>query len=113
MRSMKMARVYCDTEVNTVLCRCLCTADGNGYPISVAILQTKVLLIAETFEVETGFKASNIWLDKWKNQHNIKSYAICGKYGNVDISKAEDWKALLASLLDGYIAAGIFKSDKT
>ena len=33
--------------------------------------------------------------------------------GNVDIDKAEEWKAFLASLCDGYTPANIFNMDGT
>ena len=59
------------------------------------------------------WRASNGWLEKWKKRHNVKSYAICGESGNVDIDKAEEWKAFLASLCDGYTPANIFNMDET
>ena len=42
-----------------------------------------------------------------EKRHNVKSYAICGESGNVDIDKAEEWKAFLASLCDGCTPADI------
>ena len=61
--------------------------------------KVKALLIAKAFEADHNFKASNHgWLEKWKKRHNVKSYAICGDSGNVDmIDKAEKWKAFLAT----------------
>jgi len=71
------------------------------------------LSIAKAFKQDHNFKASNGWLEKWKKRHNVKSYAICGESGNVDIDKAEDWKAFLASLCDEYTPANIFKMNET
>ena len=70
-------------------------------------------MIAKAFDADHNFKASNGWLEKWKKRHNVKSYAICGESGNVDIDKAEEWKAFLASLCDGYTPADIFNMDET
>ena len=93
----------------------VCTARPNGHPIvDPAILQSKqALSIAKVFEADHNFKASNGWLEKWKKRHNVKSYAICGESGNVDIDKAEEGKAFLASLCDGYTPANIFNMDET
>ena len=114
MRSMKMARLNSGAEINTVLLwRWFCPAHANGYPNSGPILQSKALSIAKAFHTDHNFKASDGWLEKWKKRHNVKSYAICGESGNVDIDKAEEWKAFLASLCDGYTPANIFNMDET
>ena len=78
MRSMKMAHLNTSgTEINTVLWRWFCTACANGYPISGPILQSKALSIANVFEADHNFKASNGWLEKWKKRQNVnKSYAF-------------------------------------
>ena len=113
MRSMKMARLNSGTEIKTVFWRWFCTARATGYPISGPILQSKALSIAKAFKQDHNLKASNGCLEKWKMRHNVKSYAICGESGNVDIDKAEEWKAFLASLCDGYTPANIFNMDET
>ena len=78
------------------------------------ILQSKALLIAKAFDADHNCKASNGWLEKWKKRHNVKSYAICEESGNVNIDKAEERKAFLASLCDGYTPADIlFNMDET
>ena len=64
MRSMKMACLNSGTEMKTVLCRWFRTARANGYPISGPILQSKALSIANVFEADHNFKASNGWLEK-------------------------------------------------
>ena len=83
MQSMKMARLYSGTEINTVLWRWFCTACTTGYPISgPIILQRKACLsIAKAFREDHNFKASNGWFEKWKRRYNVKSYAICGGRG--------------------------------
>ena len=64
MQSLKMARLYSGTEINTVLWRWFCTARTTGYPISgPIILQSKDLSIAKAFREDHNFKASNGWLE--------------------------------------------------
>ena len=71
-------------------------------------------MIAKVFEADNNFKVSNGWLEKWKERHNVKSYAIFEESENVDmIDKAEKWKAFLASLCYEYIPADIFNMDET
>ncbi len=71
-------------------------------------------MIAKVFEADNNFKVSNGWLEKWKERHNVKSYAIFEESKNVDmIDKVEKWKAFLASLLCyGYTPADIFNMDE-
>ena len=73
---MKMARIHGNTEVNTVLWRWFSTARANGYPLSGPIVQGKAVQIADNFDPNHTFKASNGWLDKWKKRYEIKDFKI-------------------------------------
>ena len=64
MRSMKIARLHCGMEINTLLWGWFCFAHGNGYPISGPILQSKALSITNAFKAETNCIASNGGQDK-------------------------------------------------
>ena len=59
------------------------------------------------------FKASQGWLDKWKQRNNVRCYAISGDSGNVDLETASDWKRSLSMLIDGYELENVFNMDET
>ncbi len=66
MRSIKMNSLLYDTEVNAMLWRWSCNAGWNGNRMKGPIFQSKALPIAKAVNADTGFKASNQWLDIWK-----------------------------------------------
>ena len=59
----------------------LLACSKNIYPYG-PILKDKAKEIAEKLGIE-GFKASNGWLDKWKQCHSIKRVSICGESSDV------------------------------
>jgi len=106
-----MSRIRDRSEINLILWRWFITARGNGYPISGPILQQKAISIAEAFQYD-DFKASNGWLEKSKSRHNVKSYAISGESGNINVTVADEWKAALIILCEGFSPENIFNMDK-
>ena len=111
-RSLSKSRIVSQSEVNLVLWRWFALARAHGFPISGPILQEKALSIAERLGIQ-DFRASQGWLDKWKSRNNVKSYAISGESGNIDLVTASNWKQALPALIGGYELKNVFNMDET
>lgn len=59
------------------------------------------------------FKASNGWLDKFKNRHGIVFRALCGESAGVDSITVEEWKKRLPTLIGSYSMDNIYNADET
>ena len=83
-------------------------------PISGPILQEKARQVAEqlAYTSET-FKASNGWLEKFRNRHVISFRTINGESASVDNSTIEEWKNRLSIVIDGFNPNDIFNADET
>ena len=83
-------------------------------PISGPILQEKALQIAQELGVAPGeFKASNGWLQKFRNRHMIGYRQISGESADVCPATAEQWKHRLTTIIDGYNEYDIYNADET
>lgn len=76
------------------------------------MLNEKAKEIAEKLGIK-GFKASNGWLDKWKQRHSIKRVSICGESGDVRGATVDSWKERLPEILNGYKIEDIYNLDET
>ena len=76
------------------------------------ILMEKALEIANRLGVES-FKASNGWLTRWKQRHNIKQRTVSGESGDVSSETVESWLERVPSVIEGYEARNIWNTDET
>ena len=60
-----------------------------------------------------NFKASNGWLEKFKNRHGIVFRALCGESASVDSTTVEEWKNRLPTLLHSYSMDNVYNADET
>ena len=72
----------------------------------------KALEIANRLGVES-FKASNGWLTRWKQRHNIKQRTVSGESGDVSSETVESWLERVPSVIEGYEARNIWNTDET
>ena len=72
----------------------------------------KALEIANRLGVES-FKASNGWLTRWKQRHNIKQRTVSGESGDVSSETVESWLQRVPSVIEGYEARNIWNTDET
>ena len=89
----------------------LLACSKNIYPDG-PILKEKAKEIAEKLGIK-GFKASNGWLDKWKQHHFIKRASVCGESGDVSGATVDSWKERLPEILSGYQMENIYNLDET
>ena len=76
------------------------------------ILMEKATDIANKLGVDT-FKASNGWLTRWKQRHNIKQRTVSGESGDVSSETVESWLERVPSIVEGYEARDIWNTDET
>ncbi|XP_014260374.1 tigger transposable element-derived protein 6 [Cimex lectularius] len=81
-------------------------------PISGPIIQAKALEVAQELG-DTGFKASNGWLQRFRTRHAIKFKAICGESGSVNEYTVEEWTSKIESIIEGYAPKDVFNADET
>jgi len=111
-QSLKKLRIRKESQVNILLWRWFCIARNQGYPISGPILKMKAIEIARSLG-ENEFSASEGWLESFKSRHNISTRVISGESANVNVEIEENWKANLASIMEGYEPENIFNMDET
>lgn len=71
---------------------------------------------AEEFAKSLGinnFRASNGWLEKFKQRNDIAFRKVCGESASVDDNVCENWKEELKTLLKDYDPKNIFNADET
>ena len=60
-----------------------------------------------------NFTVPEGWLDKCKQRNNVRSYAVSGESGNVNMTTAENWKISLSALIEEYDLEHVFDIHKT
>lgn len=85
---------------------------AKNLPISGSMVQEKAKEIA----IENGdheFKASNGWLESFKNRHQLTFSAVCGESKDVDQQPVADFRDKLPELIAGYKTSDIANCDET
>lgn len=101
------------SEVNEAVYKWYCLARERNIPVSGPLLKEEALLIAKQLDPASSFKASNGWLDSFKNCHNIKSMKVSGECGNVSEETVSGWFERLAMLIAGYEPENVWNEDET
>lgn len=70
-------------------------------PVTGPKLQEVTLVIANGLG-HSKFKASNGWLQRFKDRHNIKQLVVSGEAGDVALETIEAWQERLNTLVQGY-----------
>jgi hypothetical protein len=73
-------------------------ARSANIPVSGPLLQEKTLQFATALKLN-DFKASNGWLQKFKERHNISGGKICGEAATVNTDIVNDWTSRLPELV--------------
>ena len=69
--------------------------------------------IGMLFAYFKSLKASNGWLEKFKNRHSLTFCVLSGENAQVNPITVEEWKRRLPILFDSYAQADIYSADET
>ena len=69
-------------------------ARERNVPIGGYIIREKALDFAKELNI-TDFKASDGWLDRWKNRHNVVFRAISGEERSCAEEMTANWRRLI------------------
>ncbi|XP_060878619.1 tigger transposable element-derived protein 4-like [Metopolophium dirhodum] len=78
-RMKRKSKSNANEEINNLTWEWFASAIAKNIPIFGPIIQTKARQIAEQMSI-TEFKASNTWLESFKNRHKIVYHQICGEF---------------------------------
>ena len=76
------------------------------------MLQTEARLIAEKLH-QPEFKASNGWLQSFKNHYGLKQLTVSGEAADVQQETIDGWFERLRALVQGYKLEDIWNEDET
>jgi predicted DNA-binding protein YlxM (UPF0122 family) len=82
-------------------------------PVSGPILQTYARKVAQELGDESGFKASNGWLERFRIRYNVHFRVISGEGAAVNQDTVTDWKTRLSTILEQYNPVDIYNCDET
>ncbi|GBN34699.1 Tigger transposable element-derived protein 4 [Araneus ventricosus] len=100
-------------EIETALLEWFKNARERKIPISRAILFQKAHDFANLFG-DSDFKATDGWLNRWKDRNNIVYRKLHGEKQDADSASAEDWrKDVWPTLIKDYKPDQIFNTDET
>lgn len=99
-------------EIDQIVYKWLCETRNKNFPISGPLIKEKALKAAESLNITT-FKASNGWLEKFCQRHNIRFKPTCSKLIDVDLNSVEAWKAKLQKILKEYSPKNVYSADET
>ena len=82
-------------------------------PINGPLICQKALDFAKLLG-DSNFKASNGWLQRFKDRHGIIFKVISGEEKSAPLSDAEFWrKNTMRNLLENYSAENLYNADET
>ena len=85
---------------------------SNNIPVNGIINKEKALSLAKNLEL-TDFRASDGWLDKWKQRHNVTFKAVSGEGNAVTPEMTASWsETYLPTILSKYELKDIYNANE-
>jgi len=85
---------------------------GKNIPVSGPLLQEKALYFAQELGYE-NFKASNGFVEKFKERQGITGQAVCGEEKSIDPDIVKTWSERLPHICRSYSMKDRFNADET
>ena len=109
----KRQRTGKSADVETALLRRFEQMRAKGAPVNGPLLKEKAESLAESLGVP-GFEASNGWLYRWKERHNLSYKKMHGESADADLKSAEKWLSdVLPNLIQDWSPEDIYNCDET
>ena len=99
-------------EINEAVWKWYCLCRSSNIPVSGTMLQEEALIIAEKLHVD-GFVASNGWLERFKNGHNISTMTVAGEEADISPQTLASWKERSKELIKGWKPENVWNMDET
>ena len=100
------------TDIEEALFKWFTSAHSAGVQITGPVLATKAESLAEKLG-RINFKASNGFIERFKERRGIMYKNVCGESNAVDCEIVQSWKEKLPSLIEQYEPRNIFNADET
>jgi hypothetical protein len=112
----KIIKTAKDLSLDQALYDWFVEARSEGLTISGPILKAQAEKFDKQMNGETSqFKASNGWLDRFKNRHGISQVFVCGEIRSADSEAADKYPEVLKGILKegGYVDEQVYNCDET
>lgn len=88
---------------------------SKGMHLSGPLIRAQALKFHQILRRSTNFQASEGWLSKWKNRHNIRNVSISGEKLSANETAAEKYKAIFIDMVtkERLTADQVFNCDET
>lgn len=115
-KKRKIMRKANNDALDTALYLWFAQKRSEGIPLSGPIVAEKALLFNAKLNGDASFKASNGWLEKFKNRHGIRELNIEGeKLSAASIETVDVYKVKLQKMIDemGLTRDQVYNGDET
>lgn len=115
IKKLKMMKKAPNNHINECLYLWFTQRREQGLPISGPLLKEKALHFNKEIGGDNDFKASEGWLESWKNRYGVRKLQICGEKLSAEPEDVEDFKNTLHSLLEeeGITGDQLYNCDET
>lgn len=100
IKKCKMMKTAVNDKVNEALFLWFTQCRSKGLPVTGPILQEKALQFNKKIGSDPNFKASEGWLEKWKNRYGVRKLHISGEKLSANENAVGEFKTFLHKLLD-------------
>lgn len=115
MKKLKMMKKAPNDQINECLYLWFTQRREQGLPMSGPLLKEKALHFNKELGNDDDFKASEGWLESWKNRYGVRKLQISGEKLSAQPYDVEVFKQTLHSLLEeeGYTGDQLYNCDET
>lgn len=115
VKKLKMMKKATNNQVNEALYLWFTQRREQGLPISGPLLKEKALHFNKEIGADGQFKASEGWLESWKNRYGVRKLQISGEKLSANQDDVDNFKTFLHSFVDEHGISGeqLYNCDET